>query len=458
MTVSTESRTGTALRTAVAGPVLFRGDPRVDTELAGFNTAVTHRPCVVVGATSAADVAAAVRFAAARGSAVGVHATGHGGSPSEDTVIISTGRMRRFSVDPVNRTATVEAGVPWGPVIRAAARHGLAPLNGSSSQVGVVGYTLGGGMGPLVRRYGHAADHVRAVEMITADGRRRQVSARDDPDLFWAVRGGKANFGVVTGLTFDLMPVTRLYGGALYYPGADAATLLHTYLEWTGTLGERTTTSIALLRLPDLPGVPPPLRGTPTVHLRVAHLGSAAEGERIVAPMRRAAPALIDHVRDMPYVEVDSIHNDPTRPMSWWERGAFLRGLPAAAADTLLDVAGPDRDPPLVMVELRHLGGAAARQPTPSNAVGGRDAGMSICVVGPCPPALRNVVPGAGHAVLAAMRPWATGGVPVNFVPGLRDAGDVGRAWPSRTYQRLLQVKRRYDPANTFRTGNAVIP
>ncbi|MBV9207308.1 MAG: FAD-binding oxidoreductase [Actinobacteria bacterium] len=447
-----------ALQRAVAGPVLFAGDPGIDAELAGYNTAVTHHPAAVIGATSAGDVATAVRYAAERGLAVGVHATGHGGVSSTDTVIVTTSRMQQFTVDPARRRAVVAAGVKWGSVIQAAAPYGLAPLNGSTSDVGVVGYTVGGGMGPMVRRYGNAADHVTALEIVTADGRIRHVDPTHDPDLFWAVRGGKANFGVVTRLSFELMPVGRLYGGALYYSGEHAHTVLQTWRYWSATLDENTTSSIALLRLPDLPQVPAPLRGTCTVHLRVAHLGDPARGAQLLVPMRAAAPPLIDAVRDMPYAEVDTIHNDPTDPMPGWDRGIFLRELPPVTVDTLLEVAGPQHPQlPLIMVEVRHLGGAANRQPEPPNAAGGRDAGYSAGVAGPFPPPLRDIVPVLGQGVLDAVAPWGTGEVPINFAADIRTPADVGRPWSPQTYQRLLEIKHRYDPANTFRTGNTLI-
>jgi len=175
--------------------------------------------------------------------------------------------------------------------------------------------------------------------------------------------------------------------------------------------------------------------------------------------MRDAAPALLDGVRDMPYAEVDTIHNDPTDPMPGWDRGAFLRELPADAVDTLLEVAGPQHEQlPLVMVELRQLGGAASRQPQPPNASGGRDAAFSVGVVGPYPPPLRDVVPVVGQGVLDAMAPWGTGEVPVNFAAEIRSSADVGQAWSPSAYKRLLAIKGRYDPANTSRTGNALLP
>ncbi|HSU11167.1 MAG TPA: FAD-binding oxidoreductase, partial [Pseudonocardia sp.] len=206
-----------ALAAAVAGPVLVPGDPGFAEEVTGYNLAAVTAPAVVVGATSADDVAEAVRWAVATHRKVAVQATGHGlYADLGDTVLISTRRMDAVHVDPDTRTARVGAGARWRAVIDAAAPHGLAPLNGSSSTVGVVGYTTGGGLGPLSRSFGFAADHVRRLEIVTADGQVREVDPGRNADLFWAVRGGKGNLGIVTEIEFDLMPVARFYGGGIF--------------------------------------------------------------------------------------------------------------------------------------------------------------------------------------------------------------------------------------------------
>ncbi len=386
-----------------------------------------------------------------------MHATGHGGVSSSDTVIVSTRRLQACSVDRALATATLQAGVAWSRVITSAAPYGLAPLSGSSSTVGAIGYTLGGGAGPLIRTYGFAADHVRSLRMVTADGRIRLVNASADPDLFWAVLGGKANFGVVTEMTTGLVQLATVYGGAVYYPGEHARELLHAWRAWVDTLDERTTSSIALLRLPDLPHVPAPLRGRLTVHLRFAHTGDAESGRQILEPIRHSAPTLIDTVREMPYSEVDSIHNDPTEPMPVWSGGTFLRELPVEALDTLLEQAGPAAQSPMVLVELRHLGGAASRHPVPDNAVTGRDAAFVVNAVGPLFPPIAELVPQVGQRLLDALAPWATGQEPVNSSGGPRTPGDGSLAWPAETRARLLEIKAKYDPDNVFRTGYALL-
>ena len=211
-----------ATTTALAAPplpLLRPGDPAYDARRAGFNRAVDHRPAAIVDAAGSDDVAAGVRLAAASRRPVAVMNTGHGPSrPATGAVLVRTDRLRGVEVDPVRRTARIEAGAAWRDVVEAAAPHGLAPLNGSSPHVGAVGYTLGGGVGLLGRRFGFAADHVRRFDLVTADGRPRVVTAGSDPDLFWGLRGAGANFGIVTSMEVDLFPVSTLLGGELCFP------------------------------------------------------------------------------------------------------------------------------------------------------------------------------------------------------------------------------------------------
>jgi FAD/FMN-containing dehydrogenase len=457
MTTSSPSDVLDDLQHEVTGPVLAGADPRVAAEVAGFNTTHTPRPAAVVGAASAADVAAAVRWAVRCGRPVAVQSTGHGlVSDLAGAVLVTTRRMSAVTVDPVARTARVGAGVRWAQVIEAAAPHGLAPLNGSSSGVGVVGYTLGGGLGPMARRYGFAADHVRSAELVTADGEVRRVDAVSDPELFWALRGGKGNFGIVTELELDLVPVASLYGGGVFFPGEAAAELLHTYRTWVATLPEETTTSIALLRLPPLPELPEPLRGRFVVHLRFAHLGPAAEGAELLAPMRAVAPAVLDLVADMPYAAVDAIHMDPVDPMPTWERGATLRELPAEAVDALLAAAGPGVEVPLIMVELRHLGGAVGRPARVPNSVAGRGAAFTLFALGPMAGPLAETMPAITQALVDRMAPWAARGPLLNFL-GCAGPDRVRRLWDDADLARLLAVKHRLDPGGVFSTGHALV-
>ncbi|MGY1632826.1 FAD-binding oxidoreductase [Geodermatophilus sp. SYSU D01186] len=450
-TVRTLDLSGLAAR--VTGPVLRPGDAGFDAEVAGFNLAHPPRPAVVVGATGPEDVAAAVRWAADAGLGVTVQATGHGlVDDLAGTLLVTTSRMTDVTVDPAARTARAAAGVRWRQVIDAAAPHGLAPLSGSSSGVGVVGYTLGGGLGPLGRRYGFAADAVRRVQLVTADGAITTVDAASDPDLFWALRGGKGAFGVVTELEFDLVPVAGLHGGGLFFPGSAAADVLHAWREWTAALPEETSTSVAVLRMPPDPALPEPLRGQTVVHLRFAHLGPAAEGAALLAPMRAVAPVLVDTVGDLPLAAVDAIHMDPTEPMPTHDRGTLLRELPAEAVDALLAVAGPDVDVPLVMVELRLLGGALARPAAVPNAVAGRDAAVSCWALGLMAGPLTEVVPAVAASLVERLAPWSTGRSLLNF----RGTPGPGGVWDDADLGRLRTVRDRVDPRGLFAAGSAL--
>jgi hypothetical protein len=416
-------------------------------EAAGFNTAITHRPEVVVAATSAADVAEAVTRARRAGSRVAVQATGHGAAaPLEGGVLVSTRAMQGVEVDPAARTARIEAGVRWRAVLDAAAPYGLAPLSGSSSGVGAVGYTLGGGMGHLGRRHGFAADHVRRVELVTADGRLRSVTAEADPDLFWAVRGGQSRFGIVTALEIELFPVPEYVGGALFFTGDAVEQVLRAFPGWSATLPEEVATSVALLRLPPVDAVPPPLRGTVSLALRFGLAGPQGRAASLLAPVRALAEPVLDSVGPMPYAAVDAIHMDPPEPMPAVTRGALLAALPDEAVTALLSVAGPGVETPLAMAELRLMGGALARPAAVPNAVAGREGAWSLMAVAPAPPPLADVAPVVTAGVVAALAPWSPGTSLLNFV----GAGDADLAWTPEVRERLERVQREVDPDNTF--------
>ncbi|MFI6290488.1 FAD-binding oxidoreductase [Nonomuraea sp. NPDC050790] len=322
----------------VNGPVLLPGQDGFDEERTGFNLAVRHSPDVIVGATRAEDVAAAVEFARGRGWPVAVQSTGHGFSrPLDGGMLISTRRMTGVRVDPRAGTAWVEAGVRFEQVIGEAAPYGLAPLSGSAPHVGVVSYTLGGGLPLLGRSHGWAADRVRAMDVVTADGRLRHVTPDGEPDLYRALLGGRDNFGIVAGMEFDLVPVSRLYGGGLFFDAEQVPGLLEAYVEWTAALPGQMNSSVALIPFPDDPSLPEPMRGRHVYHVRIAFTGSLEEGERLVQPLRLIGPRLLETPADLPYSRSSSIHDDrpspcrgpPTAPCSptWTAR----RSTPSSA-------------------------------------------------------------------------------------------------------------------------------
>lgn len=433
------------------GRVLLPGDDDFGHELDGFNQITEHAPDLMAVVTGAEDVREAVAFAAARGLPVAVQATGHGPSTAADGgLLISTRRMRGVRVDRATRTARVAAGAQWFEVIEAAAEHGLAPLNGSSPLTGVIGYTLGGGLGLMARRYGYAADRVTAVEIVTPDGQSHRATADQDTDLFWAVRGGKGNFGVVTALEFGLVPVTRLYGGGLYFAGEAAGEVLHAWREWTATVPEELTSSLALLRLPDVEAVPPFLRGRLTVHVRIAHLGSAEDGNKLVEPLRAAGPLVVDTLAEMPYTRCGEIHHDPTEPIPYSERSMMLRELDGAATDALVALAGPRADCIDLAVELRQLGGAVGRPPEVPNAVDHRDAAFALSTL--------SLPDNRPPLVVDGMAAWGTGRRYLNFLasPDTADLAESG--YEPATFARLGAIKAKVDPNNLFRFNHNIAP
>lgn len=441
-----------SLSRSLTGTLALPGDPRY-TELATpWNVAVRTRPAAVVEARSAHDIVEAVRYAASVGLPVGVQSTGHGVAGALDgALLVHTGRLDQCVVHP-DGWARVGAGVRWQQVLDAAAVHGLGALAGSAPHVGVVGYTTGGGIGPVARTYGFASDRVRAIEVVTGDGVLRRVTAQSEPDLFWAIRGGKGALGIVTALEFDLVETSEVYGGALYFDGADAHSVLHSWASWCNTLPEEATTSVALLRLPPMPGVPEPLAGRATVAVRFVWTGEPPAGEELLAPIRAAGTPVLDGVGVMPFAALGAVHADPVDPMPVHEAADLLRELPAEAVDALLAVAGPTSHSPQLVVELRQLGGALEREPEVPSALCHRDAAFTVTAIGALVPPVAAHVPGHAEQLLAALSPWTTGGVLPNFEPG-EGKDRMARSYDPPTLARLTALAERYDPAGVFRVG-----
>ena len=440
-----------SLTRKVKGRVITPSSPGYEEELSPFNLSVHHTPDLVVAALDAGDVAAAVQWAAERALPVAVQATGHGATVSYDRgIVISTRHMQELTLDAAARTVRLGAGVKWRRVIDASAPCGLAPLSGSSSDVGAVGYTLGGGLPILGRTFGFASDYLQSLQIVTADGRLRTVSANSEPDLFFAIRGGKPNLGIVTSMTIELVPVASIYGGCVFFDGQHAERLFQAYREWAPTLPSATTSAIKLLRLPPLPDIPEPLAEKLTVQLVVAHVGDEAEGRHLVEPMRAVAPAIIDDIQQRPYTEADLLHHDPEHPIPVRETCTLLDDLTPEAVGGIMSVAGPGVQSPLLMLELRHLGGMLARVPQVPDAVGPRDAAYCLFFLGALMPPVADAVPGALTAAVAEMAPYTTGRTFVNLHGRPFSPEDLARPWNADTYDRLMRIKRAYDPRNVF--------
>lgn len=449
------------VRSALGNAVLAPGTPDYLAEVMSFNLSVTHTPDAAIAARTTADIVAAVNIAAQYGTPISMQATGHGGDwPINGGILVSTKRLSQVAIDPVAKTATVGPGAKWEAVLAAAAPHGLGGLCGSAPDVGVVGYTLGGGLSPLGRSFGFAADLVREIEVVTADGLVRRVHSGSegvDGDLFWALRGGKTGLGIVTEMTFDLLPIASVYGGGLFFGPEDAAHVLRYWSEWVKTVPESVCTSAAILRLPPLPQVPELLQEKTVLHIRVAITRNGPVEQALLAQLRNAAPALLDGLGEIPMTAIGSIHSDPSEPVPFWGRGILLKECDNHLIDTVLAVAGPGQELPLLAVEIRQLGGALARQPKVGNAVGGRTAEFQLFVVGVVMPDMpTGLVPLAGNTVLAAAEPWATGGTQINFHGEPTDPEKLARAWPADVHARLQAVRQQVDPAGIFRAAPAV--
>ncbi|WP_406716465.1 FAD-binding oxidoreductase [Streptomyces althioticus] len=441
----------------IRGPVLRPGDDGYAEELTGFNVAARRAPDVVVGATGADDVVTALRWASATGTPVAVQATGHGANfPVDHGLLISTRRMTGVRVDPERRTATVGAGARWRDVMAAAAPHGLAGLCGSSSDVGAVGYTVGGGLPVLGRAYGYASDLVRSFRVVTPDGTLHETDAGREPDLFRALRGGKHAVGVVTSMVTELLPLRTLLGGGLWFPGEHAEAVLSAWCGWIRTVPDEMCTTFALLRLPPIPQIPEPLRGRFWARVTVAWAGDPADGEALLAPVRAAAPAAVDTVEVMPCTEIDRIHMDPQGSFPVRESGLLLHELTPVAVRTFLDQVGPDViDCPLLLVEIRHLGGALSRPSPGADMVSARDADhllQTVAVV--ASPAEALAADRAATALHTAMSPYGTGRTTPNMHGAPGDAADRARAWTPQDHADLLRLKHAHDPAGLLRFGH----
>jgi FAD/FMN-containing dehydrogenase len=448
------------LRLTLPGRVFTPGDAGYDAARAGFSLSDTPTPDVVIAAQSAADVVAAVYFAHQNNLPVGVHATGHNfGHAFDGGVRIKTSAMQGVTIDPVARTARVEAGVRWGAVVAAAQKHGLAPLNGSAPHVGVVGYTLFGGFGWLLRKYGAAVDSVIAAEVVTADGQLRRVSENREADLFWALRGASGNFGIVTALEFKLYPVTEVYGGAMFFPMERAPEVFAAYGRLVAGAPEELTSAIVLMRVPPLPHIPEFLRGKSVVTVRAAFLGAEADGARLLAPLRALDGLIADTFRMLPYAQIGTIANDPQDPSPTHRATAMLQDLSPATIEALLRVNGSDGSAPVTVLEIRHLGGAMTRVAPHSTAFTQRYAPFIMQTIGVLAgPAAGAIVPNT-RRIAEALRPHSTGGV----LPSWLGDGDYGvermaASFAPAHYARLVELKRRYDPSNMFRQNHNIPP
>jgi hypothetical protein len=444
------------VQTRIRGEVVGPTDPTYDQARQAWNLAADQRPAFVVFPEDADDVVAVVNHARRHGLRIAPQGTGHNASPLQwgdaDTILLSTSRMRGVTIDVATRRARVNAGTLWLEVTEPASEHGLAPLAGSSPDVGVIGYCLGGGVSWLARKHGLATNSVVAIEIVTADGTLRRVDADNDAALFWALRGGGGSFGVVTAMEIALYPMRELYAGAMFWDWEHSARVMHAWREWTRTAPDEVTSSARILRLPPLPEIPEPLRGRDFVTIDAAVIGDRAHGATVVQALRDLEPE-IDTFDMVPPVALSRLHNDPEEPMPGMAEHRLLRDLPAEAVDAFVAAAGPGSDSPLLLAEIRHLGGALAVAKPGNGALARLDAGYLLFGAGVAIPELVPALHAALPAFKAALAPWDAGRGYLNFQETPTDSRAF---YDELTYRRLARIKTHVDPSDMFRSNHPI--
>jgi hypothetical protein len=436
--------------------IVLPHDPNWNQARLAWNLSADQQPAAVALPETSEDVQAVVRWARERGLRVAPQGTGHNALPLGSlahTVLLKTERMRGVEIDPAAHRARVDAGVLWAEVAEAAAEHGLVGLAGSSPDVGVVGYSLGGGVSWLGRRYGLAANSVTAVELVNAEGELVRADAEQNADLFWALRGGGGSFGVVTALEFTLYPITEVYAGVLFFPLERGAEVLRAWRRWVDTVPDEVTSVGRFLQFPPIPALPDHLRGQSFVVVEaVSLLGEDATSE-LLRPLRALGPKL-DTFGTIPTTELKHLHMDPEHPVPGHGDGMLLSDFNDAAIDALVSVAGAGAGSPLLSVEVRHAGGALARKAPGAGALASIEGQFLMFAVGMSPtPELGAAVRAHVELVQNALAAWDSGRMYLNFAEK-RQRGE--RLFGDLTYRRLQTVKASVDPEDVFRSNHPV--
>jgi FAD/FMN-containing dehydrogenase len=451
--ITTELRT---LRALMSGSVFTASDEGWDDARHAWNLAADQHPAAVVFPENESDVAFAIAFAREAGLRVSVQGTGHNPLPLGDmsgSLLIRTTRMNAVEIDPYARRARVQPGTIWRDVAIPANEHGLAALVGSSPDVGITGYSLGGGIGYIGRKHGIQTNSVTAIELVTADGEHVRVDADHDPGLFWALRGGGGNFGVVTALEFKLYPVEALYGGMMAWPWEQSQAVIERWAEWTRTAPDEVTSMARMMQLPPLEAVPEMLRGRQLVVISAAYLGDQESGERLLAPIRELGPE-IDMFGPMPPVGLSYLHGDPEEPVPVVSDTTMLDRLPADAIETFVTTAGPGSGSSLLMAELRQMGGAFGRAEEGHGALAKIDAEFVAFAGGMAIDAESTAkVARDGAELMKAMRPYGSGRNYLNFA---ENAVDPATGYPADVYSRLQAIRAQVDPTGVFRANHSI--
>lgn len=443
-------------RAGLRGELLRPQDAGYDEVRTVWNAMIDRRPALIARCTSAVDVISAVNFARAQGMSVSVRGGGHnvaGNAVCDGGLMIDLLPMKGIRVDPVQRTARVEPGVIWSELDRETQAFGLATTGGTVSHTGVAGLTLGGGLGWLLSKHGLACDNLLSVDVVTADGELLMASETENPDLFWAIRGGGGNFGVVTRLQYKLHEVGTLVGGMLILPASPD--LLQAFVAAAEAAPEELTTIANVMVAPPMPFLPPAVHGKLILMAQLVCACDVEAGERAVAPFRALATPLADMVRPMPYPQIYPPEDDSYHPMGA-ARNLFLDALGPREAGLIFDHIAASTAM-MAVTQVRVLGGAISRVPDDATAFAHRRRRIMVNVAALYGYPEESAVHDAWAAGFAAALTGGTTGAYVNFV-GNEGAARVREAYPGATWDRLAAIKARYDPANLFRLNQNILP
>ena len=450
---TTSSTSPSRITRRLQGKVSFPSDERYNEARKAWNLVVDQHPAMIVYVENPLDVIEAVTFANQHNLSIAVQSTGHGlKRPADGAMLINTSRMKELRLDPRSQTAWIGAGVKWGEVLEITQQFGLAPLVGSSPDVGAVGYTLGGGFGWLARKYGLSVDSVIGLDVVTPDGVFRRASLDENSDLFWALRGGGGGFGVVTSMQIRLHRVTQVYAGSLFYPPNMAESAFRHFRQWVDGVPDELTASIVLMNFPSLPQIPAQVRGLSFVIVRGCYAGPVKDGQAVMAYWRDWQKPAIDDFKAMPFSHSAEISRDPLDPGPYPMTGAWLRDLSEDSADVLIKHTFPHNGPPLVTFsEIRLAGGAIARVDPGANAYSNRGERFLWSSVGRAADSnALKLIREHFDQMHTALAPYLSGKVMMNFLDGDEARRRTRDGVSEQAFRRLQAVKARYDPNNTF--------
>jgi FAD/FMN-containing dehydrogenase len=448
------------------GELVLPTNPSYDTARKIWNGAIDRHPAYIARCTGVADVVAAVRFAREHDLEIAVRGGGHsvaGTAVCDDGVVIDLSAMRAVWVDSAGRTAWVQGGALWGDVDHETQAHGLATTGGIVGHTGVAGLTLGGGIGFLMRKHGLAVDNLLAAEVVTAEGSIVRASADEHPDLFWALRGGGGNFGVVTSFQFSLHPLgPTVMAGPVFWAADDTTDVLRFYRDFVSEIPDELGTVVKLCSIPPLPVIPEDLHWRPAIAVACCYAGAAEDGERAVQTLREVGSPLVDLLSPKPYVAFQGGFDDTVlHGWHYYWKATNLVGLTNDAIAVIADhaYAGTSRRSYAAMF---HFGGAVARVPHDATAYAGRHVAHNIIIHGAWLPEESGEHAAAETAwarrFLQALEPHRAGGVYVNFLDSDDDSSRVREAYGDQIYRRLAEVKAKYDPDNVFHHNKNIQP